>query len=272
MKIFSKMLVVLLMAGFFQSIYAEEKLDTPAEKSEIQSDLPAVESQYYPTDEFVPHRVQSGFSYNYQSSYSYHSRKNSPACLSLLRQKYGQGYIATDEAVSKASVDQTRTQGLLAIGYGAVTGTALGFATGNPVLGVGWGLGSMIFGGIGQSIERGRIQKNGLTVSASEKILAGVELTEKEQKAFEKSRKKVSKKAYKNKNAIGDVDFAQTVLANANLNEQLFCDIDKNGNLKILPQNRKTIKRLVAAQKCKDSQNGKIPSREKFIQRSTARK
>lgn len=200
---------------------------------------------------FVPFKRKSGsYSYSSQSSYSSHSSQLTPSCLALLRQKYGQGYIETSEAIRKASIDQTRTQGLVALGYGAVTGTALGFATGNPVLGVGWGLGSAIFGGIGQSIERGKISKNGNTVLAAEKILSGQELTKKERKAFEDMRRKTGRKGYKDKNALSDKEFANIVYSQGSVGEKLFCDVE-NGKLKLLPKSSKTITRLAADAKCK---------------------
>lgn len=202
-----------------------------------------------------------GSSYSYSTGGYTSSSHSTQSCLTLLRQQNGGGFISSEDAVKKSARSQTKGGVIAGASMAAVGGTAAGLITANPLIGGAVGGSYLLITALGTEINKAKIRRNGNTLGAAEKILTGQQLSKKERKAFEKTRKKVSKKAYGDKHAIDDVDFAQTVLSQSGTGEKLFCDIDKKGRVRILAQDRNTIKRLELAQKCKDT--GKIISRSR---------
>lgn len=232
----------------------QENLGDPQILVNTDSNLPL-------EDGFIPYEGDvnvSGGSYQYttNSSRSYNSQlATSPSCIDLIRQQQG-GYIDSQSAISKSAALQTKGKTIGGLSVSAAAGVGMGLATGNPVIGVAVGTAFGLVTGITTNIEKSRINRNGNTVAAAEKLLSGQQLSKKERKAFEKTRKKVSRDAYKNKNALSDVAFAQSVVSNNGLGEKLFCDLDKNGNVILKAQKKHTIKRLSLAVRCEDEKKG----------------
>lgn len=221
-------------------------------------------------NEFVPYEENGGGSNSYSTSSSFSSSGGGQtvSCIEMIkfqREQAGKSIGSDSEEVKKAAGRQTRAGLIGGLGFSAGSGVTAGLVTGNPVIGAGvfgvMGLATVV----GTSLEKGRIKRNGNTLIAAEKIQRGEELTKKERRAFEKTRKKVSRKVYKNKYALDSRDFANTVIQQdvssedngKTLNgENLFCDIDRKGRVVIKPQDRQTIKRLALAQKCKEEKRG----------------
>lgn len=195
--------------------------------------------------------------YNYSSTHSYQaSQAATQSCLTQLRLQEGGGNRDAESAIKMNARRQTRTGVIVGTSAGVVAGVGAGLLTANPIVGAGVGGVYFLQTAIGTALERSAIKKNGNTLSAAEKIVTGreAELSKNERKAFEKTRKKVSKKVYRDKELLDNRDFAHTVVSQNSTSEKLFCDEDKNGNIRILAQNRKTINRLKLAQQCKDTQ------------------
>jgi hypothetical protein len=214
---------------------------------------------------FIPYQEPSVFTG--RSSGQSTSGERVESCLQLMRQEKGTN-ITDPEMVAGAARKQTRGAALAGLGFSAGSGVAAGLVTGNPVVGAGvfgvMGLATVV----GTSIERSKIKKTGNLMSAANKIKNGYaleDLTKKERRAFNKTRKKVSKKAYGDKNVLSDVEFAKTVdnlsevypnsphgLSGNPHGEHIFCDTDRKDRVVIRPYDRETTKRLVLAQKCED--------------------
>ncbi len=214
------------------------------------------------TAEFIPFDQSANTSTVVQTGHSsVVSGQQTVSCLELIRYQREQAgkFDETDsEMVKNVASKQTTPGAIGGLGFSAASGLTAGLVTGNPVIGVG------VFGAmglvttIGTAIERGKIKRNGNIMLAAEKVQSGREdtLTKKERKAFERARKKVSKKVYKDKNYLDRYDFAHTVNQQAGTGENLFCDIDRKGRVVIKPQDRETYKRLALAQKCKEEKRG----------------
>lgn len=256
--------VLMLIMYFTTSIFAQEvtkedeKTSTePKAKEEKSTEIVSDTQTYQPLEEgYVPFKgdVSYSGSYSYSSSGSYVPNQSSTqSCLTLLRQQEGGGYLDSEAAIKKSANSQTKTGVIVGSSMAVAAGVGTGLLTANPLIGAATGGAYLLVTAIGTEMEKAKIKKNGNTLSASEKLLTGQQLSKKESKAFEKTRKKVSKKTYGNKDVLSTADFAQTVVGQNGIGEKLFCDIDKKGRVRVLAQDRNTIKRLELAQKCKDS-------------------
>ncbi len=214
---------------------------------------------------FVPYQgevnVRTSYSYSSGSGSYLPNQHSTQSCLTLLRQQEGGGYLETESAINKSANRQTTAGAIVGSSAAVAAGVGAGLLTANPLVGAGVGGAYLLVTAIGTEMTKARIKKNGNTVAAAEKILTGQQLSKKERKAFEKTRKKVSRKAYGNKQVLDNADFAQTVLSQSGTGEKLFCDIDKHGRVRVIAQSKTTIKRLELAQKCKDSTRGGVATR-----------
>ena len=252
------------------NLFAQEKENIMLPPNEMPSQeqpvvQPEPQGDVTTKSEFVPF-MQEGNSQSYsQHSVSYQgSRSATVSCLDLMRQQ-NRG-LSTDEVIKDNAARQTTGPALVGTGMSIGSGVAAGVITGNPVIGLAVGGTMELVTAIGTGIERKSIKNTGNLLSSSELILNGYDVDPKKKKIFNKMKQKVAKKAYGNKNALSDSEFASIVAQQDGLaykgpgsrGEDLFCDERGSGRIDLISLNKKTAtRRLADAALCNDSKKSK---------------